>query len=65
MTLVYSLRDCVYLPSLLLFPSQNDVTLQAVIRAINTGNWIEESNEISVDQAVFQSMSKLKEELLL
>ena len=33
--------------------TQNDATLQAVIRAIKTGNWIEESKEICVDQAVF------------
>ena len=45
--------------------TQNDATLQAVIRAIKTGNWIEESKEISVDQAVFRSMSKLKEEMAI
>ena len=45
--------------------TQNDATLQAVIRAIKTGNWIEESKEICVDQAVFRSMSKLKEELAI
>ena len=45
--------------------TQNDATLQAVIRAIKTGNWIEESKEISVDQTVFRSMSKLKEELAI
>ena len=45
--------------------TQNDATLQAVIRAIKTGNWIEESKEICVEQAVFRSMSKLKEELAI
>ena len=34
--------------------TQSEATLQAVIRAIKTGNSIEESKEISVDQAVFR-----------
>ena len=45
--------------------TQNDATLQTVIRTTQTGNWIEESKEISVDQAVFRSMSKLKAELAI
>ena len=43
--------------------TQNDVTLQAVITAVQTGKWYDISKDPTVNASDFQFLEKVKEEL--